>query len=408
MTGALISPKKSEAASDACGGRLFAIALVVSIIFAGMLFYIRAEKIFTLPPSVMESSAEDLRVFWRAGQLAIEGEGAAIYDQQILTASFPENGKGLLWLNPPHALFFVMPLGLMSYGAAKALWLAAMAVGFLLIAKIAAPQSPGLMAASFVGPASFASFLVLQAGPFMALLLMGGMLLARRRPILAGFLFALLTVKPQYGLMAPLFLAARGDWRAFAAAAIFACVMALASAFAFGVESWRAFVSAFTGEHGATIHRDMVTAGQAAAKLGADGDLRLAVQAAAILVCAGVTIAAARRLPRTEATAVALLASAAAAPSFWVYDWAFVAAAFMLLTRIGPWPLAIQAVFAAALFAPLIPLGVATQLSSTATTALLFASFTAVSAWLLSRETLEFHSGKLDRPQRITTSPLSC
>jgi hypothetical protein len=152
----------------------------------------------------------------------------------------------------------------------------------------------------------------------------------------------------------------------------------------------------------------MVTAGQAAAKLGADGDFRLVVQAIAILVCAGVTIAAARRLPRLEATAVALLATSAAAPSFWVYDWAFVAAAFMLLTRIGPWPLAIQAVGAAALFAPLIPLGVTTQLSSTATTGLLFASLIAVSTWLLSRETLEFHSAKLDRPQRMTTSPLSC
>lgn len=385
MSDAVAPGQKIERTLNACGGRLFAAALIVSIIFAGMLFTVRAEKIFTLPPSIMESSAEDLRVFWRAGQMALDGEGVSIYDRDVLSAQFPENGKGLIWLNPPHALFAVLPLGLMSYGAAKALWLIASAIGFVLIARIGAPQSPALMAASLIGPASFASFLVLQAGPFMALLLMGGLLLAERRPILAGFLLALLTFKPQYGLMAPLFLAVRGDWRAFASAAAFTCLMAFSSLLAFGADSWRAFFSVVTGDHAMNIHRDMVTAGQAAGKLGAGADLRAIVQAAAILIGAGATIAAARRLPRGEATAVVLLASAAAAPSFWVYDWAFVAAALYLLTRNGRWPLSIQTIAAAALFAPLIPLGAETQLSSVATTALIFASLVAVSIWHLAR-----------------------
>lgn len=397
----------SPAVPPPIGGRVYAAAIVLSAIVSAMLFYAHGGAIFSLPASVHAAGPEDLRVFWRAGQMVLGGETSAIYDGETLSAAFSNDGRGLRWFNPPHALFLVLPLGLLPYGAAKALWLIASAASLLLIARIAAPQSPSLMAASVIGPAAFISLLVMQAGPFMTLLLMGGLLLAERRPVLAGLLLAILTIKPQYGLMAPVFLAARGNWRAFVSAAGFAALLVLASLIAFGADAWRGFIDAVSGNHIALVHRGMVTAAQAAGKLGLDGDARLAVQIAAMLAGAAATYLAARRCARIEAIAVALIASAVASPSFWLYDWAFVGAAFMLLTRAGPWPVAVDAVAAAAVFAPFFGLGAGTDASSIATTATLIASLFAVTHWLVNRPAMRDASGDqtLSGPTRMTALP---
>ncbi|WFU41922.1 glycosyltransferase family 87 protein [Bradyrhizobium sp. CB82] len=62
-----------------------------------------------------------------------------------------------------------------------------------------------------------------------------------RTEVLAGICLGLLTYKPQYGLLFPLVLVARGEWKVFVAAAITAISVALASMLVFGAESWAAF-----------------------------------------------------------------------------------------------------------------------------------------------------------------------
>jgi hypothetical protein len=70
------------------------------------------------------------------------------------------------------------------------------------------------------------------------------LLLLEKRPVLAGVCLGILTYKPQFGLLFPLVLAIAGYWRAFAAAAVVAVAMALASYVAFGSEAWVAFFAA--------------------------------------------------------------------------------------------------------------------------------------------------------------------
>ncbi len=101
-------------------------------------------------------------------------------------------------------------------------------IGYLLGAAF-----PAVLANAFVGQNGFVS-----AG------LIGGTLyLLERRPILAGVLLGLLTYKPHLGLLFPIALVAGRHWRAFAAAAIVATLMAAASWAAFGAEAWQAFVA---------------------------------------------------------------------------------------------------------------------------------------------------------------------
>jgi hypothetical protein len=66
--------------------------------------------------------------------------------------------------------------------------------------------------------------------PVLALALLGGMLLARRRPVVAGLVFSVLALKPQYVVVPLLYLAWTRNWRALGA-----CVAALAALGAAGI-----------------------------------------------------------------------------------------------------------------------------------------------------------------------------
>jgi len=62
-----------------------------------------------------------------------------------------------------------------------------------------------------------------------------------QRPLLAGFLFGLLTYKPQFGILIPLVLIATGRWRAFAAAVATVSTLVIVATLAFGLSVWDAF-----------------------------------------------------------------------------------------------------------------------------------------------------------------------
>jgi hypothetical protein len=64
-----------------------------------------------------------------------------------------------------------------------------------------------------------------------------------RRPLIAGVLIGLLTLKPQLGLLLPVMLIASGRWRVFASAAGTTLVLAGAAALVFGPQVWIDFAT---------------------------------------------------------------------------------------------------------------------------------------------------------------------
>lgn len=347
-----------------------AVAVIVSV-FTASLFDVHATKIFGLP-DVARMTKEDAPAFWRAGVLAINGKAEEAYNPAVFQEPFGENGRGLLYLNPPHFFFMAAPLGVVGYPTAKLalmiMTLAAMA-GLACMAGVGAAQRSLFVALLLLSPGAYASALVWQTAPLVALALAAAFLAAPTRPLFAGALLALLTVKPQYGLMAPIFLAATGDWRTIRAAIACTLVLFLLSVAAFGTETWRAFLSALVdvhGPHAARLARDMVAAHQTIAKLGVtDAGVRLVIQATTVAALGAATYAAARCWPRRAAIGFALLASAAASPSLWIYDWPIVAAGVLMLAPPGrTTPLGLQFAASVVWLAPLVPLGLGSMESS--------------------------------------------
>src|SRR6201999_4060273 len=80
-----------------------------------------------------------------------------------------------------------------------------------------------------------------QNGALTAALVGLGLILLRTRPIIAGVCIGLLSVKPHLGLLIPVALLAGAYYRAFAAGAVTAIVLALISIAAFVFEPWFAF-----------------------------------------------------------------------------------------------------------------------------------------------------------------------
>lgn len=369
------------------GGPVFAIILILASLFSVALINLRSEKIFSLPAVAADAGAEDLVAFFRAADMAAEGNASGAYDAAAFRERLNDRHEGMLWLNPPHALLLVAPLAGASYAAVKAALLAMSLLSLFLIARLSGAPI-WATAAIVLSPAAFASLLVMQTGPLVALGVLAALLLAKSRPLAAGLILALLTMKPQYGLMAPVFLVALGYWRAIGGAAIFSALLAALSVAAFGVGPWAAFLDSIAGgaisAHGGNLHRDMVSAGSTLLKIGA-GDIAALGQAAVIVLCAAITFSAARRLPHDAAVGVTLLASAAASPSLWIYDWPLIAAGLFMLMRAGaPWPPHLQLAAGLLWIGPLYSLGMGTTASSLIAPALLATTLGAAWFWALS------------------------
>jgi len=382
------------------GGRLFFGGLCATALFCLALFALRADKIFTLPSSPAAASSEDLLAFDRAGRLALEGRAAAAYDLEAFREELPPVGQGLRFLNPPHALLLFAPISASDYAAAKVFFLVASAASLAGLAVLIFPAFPQRAAGAtllLLSPGAFATGLVLQVGALIAIALAAALLLAGKRPFTSGLLLGLMTMKPQFGFIAPIVLAARGDWRTFAIAALATGGLVAASIGVFGIEPWRAFfatAAASYGAHANSVHIDMPSFQQAAMRLGAGPVAAGVVQGFAVAAALATGWVAARRFDRNTATGFILILSAAASPSLWVYDWPLISAGLLVLISQRT-PLSIPSQIGALLLwiAPLVTLGIATPEST------LFAPIACVIA--ISALWREFQSSAADKGRSL-------
>ena len=187
----------------------------------------------------------DFLVFWLAGKAALHGAAAAAYDPHIHhameVAAAGHAFKGdLPWRYSPLFFFVVAPLAFLPYVQAFIIWVGGILALFgAAIARIAASRTGLLLACAT--PAVFINSICGQNGPLTAALIGGALLFLEERPVLSGIFMALLTYKPQFGILLPLVLVAGGYWRALVAAAIATAAGLVASCMVFGVDSLTAF-----------------------------------------------------------------------------------------------------------------------------------------------------------------------
>lgn len=250
----------------------------------------------------------DFLNYWTGGRLAILGDAAPAYDlaryNALLRDWFSPEQSGMAFSYPPHALPLLAPFGALPYLAAYALWSVLGALGFAAVALGKAPKTADktIVAAIALAPIIWVNIIFGQLGLLLAVMFVGALRALPARPVLAGVLLGLLTIKPQLGLLLPIVLLMTGAWRAIAAAVVTTLALLALSLALFGSEPWRLYWEhtmplqwAFVTEMNGFYVNQMVTPYTALWTLGLPSQTALAVQAA-IAVAVAIAVVATLRV----------------------------------------------------------------------------------------------------------------
>lgn len=185
----------------------------------------------------------DFISFWTAGRML--GGQASVYDAAAHIAAqrayFASLEGYTAFFYPPVFLPFCRPLGLMGYFPALGLWLLATGAFYFDVVRTwwrALPLQAPVWLVLLAFPAVPIVLTHGQTSFLVAGLLGLGVWLVPRRPVVAGVLLGLATIKPQLGFLVPLALLLTREWRAIGAAAIAAGVLGGLASMAFGPQIW--------------------------------------------------------------------------------------------------------------------------------------------------------------------------
>src|SRR5206468_6495133 len=142
--------------------------------------------------------------------------------------------------------------GLLTYPTAYVVWSVLGLAGYVIVVADGR-RDPLHLALLVLAPAVTVNLAFGQIGFVIAALMVGGLLNVDRRPVLAGILFGVLTVKPHIGLMLPIMLVLTGRWRVIAAAAMTYLVLDALAALCYGWQVWADYLSVvLTAQHNYT------------------------------------------------------------------------------------------------------------------------------------------------------------
>jgi len=271
--------------------------------------------------------------FWAGGFLASHGQLAALFDPPAYNAFLTGLYGKLpfhLWSYPPNYLLIASAFAWAPPWPAVLAFDAASLIVLIAVLRLAA-QPWGLVLAVALSPASFENLLEGQNAALMTALIGGGLLLLHTRPRFGGALIGLASIKPQLGIVLPLYLLRRFP-AAFLAASAAAILLAAAAFLAFGLPAFTGFwhvtrpaMSAVlaTGKP-ADFYGGLISVFAAARPLGL---------AAAFIIQAAVTLGCVLLATGEKSAIPVLILAALASPYLHDYDLLGVTLAVALLIR---------------------------------------------------------------------------
>jgi arabinofuranan 3-O-arabinosyltransferase len=192
----------------------------------------------------------DFAILWAAGKLAFVGQPLAAFDQQFLLGAAslaPEvRPDNLLWLYPASFQVLLMPFGALPFTAAFPAFVAVSAIAFALAVRPPASVVPGLWRLMLASPMAVVGGLTIgQTSLLWAAALVAGLwAIQGGRVAFAGLFIALLTMKPQLGLLIPVALIASRQWAVFGWATGFTLLLTGLATAVTGPEYWPLFLDA--------------------------------------------------------------------------------------------------------------------------------------------------------------------
>jgi hypothetical protein len=196
---------------------------------------------------------------WSFAQFAQAGHGALIYDpgalHQFQLTLEPDLRQFFPYPYPPEYLFAVWPLGWLPFGTAYLAW-DAVTLALFLWAVFGREWRTRMVAFVALAPVTIISLIYGQNGLLVSALVVGGMRLMGRRPIVGGVLLGLATIKPQICVLIPFALVAAGQWRTLIAASVTALLLVVASGLAFGWEMLPGWLHAIAN-HASYVERSV-------------------------------------------------------------------------------------------------------------------------------------------------------
>jgi hypothetical protein len=289
----------------------------------------------------------DFTAFWAAAQLGLAGDAASAFNVDLLrdAQQLPSGHEAgdILWHYPPGWHILIMPLGLMPFSAAFAVYSTVVLVIFALVFRPLAAPVPGGIALVLAAPAVLT---IMNLGN-NSLLWLTGLTAAisaigQGRAVLAGLLIGLLTLKPQLGILIPVALAFGGYWRTMLWACAGAAAIVLLSTAILGIDYWRHFFAMlkFVSDLMKTdlIRFDLMMTWYALARFaGAGHELAFPLQLAfSAIAAAAIAWVWRRRTASLEIKAATLfIAIPLATPYAYHYEMVFALAGALFLVRDG-------------------------------------------------------------------------
>jgi alpha-1,2-mannosyltransferase len=241
MTFQMALPAARDRGTDLFFKLAFAIGVTVAMLELG---YLLSSPLPYDPVGYMVG--RDFVNTWLGAQLALTGNPAPFFGPDaynaLLAQHFGATYPPHIWSYPPHFLLFTWPWGFLPYMPAYILYSVLGLILYVWVVSDGQRRADHLVLL-VLAPAVTLNIWTGQNGFLTTVLLVGGLIQLDRRPVLAGFLFGMLSIKPQLGVLLPLMLLLTGRWRTIAAAAATIAALVAATSIAFGPHVWMAYIN---------------------------------------------------------------------------------------------------------------------------------------------------------------------
>jgi hypothetical protein len=194
-----------------------------------------------LRPPFYKMPDADFTNVWCAGAIARTHQLDVLYSSPLFEAWKEAHFRHAFgigdWIYPPTILALGYVLSALSLPAAFFVWNIGtfLAIGVIL-RYLRMPWWVVFLV--LFSPAEYRCLCFGQFGGIMGCLTFAGLMIADRRPVLAGFMIGLVTMKPQPGIIVPVAWLAARAWRAMLAAAVTFVVLAMIAVLLLGPQSW--------------------------------------------------------------------------------------------------------------------------------------------------------------------------